>query len=137
MSTVIRPEVSKRNEYWIPKHRYYELKHFCLQYNDWLEAYNSIELYYRSITGERVSRSSIADPVFTAVDKRLYFKERIDMVKKAAILTDNILSSYILEAVTNDLGYTYLKSRLAIPCSKDVYYELYRKFFYILNELRK
>lgn len=26
MSTQIRPEISPKNPYWIPKHRYYELK---------------------------------------------------------------------------------------------------------------
>ena len=35
MSTVIRPELSKNNEYWIPRQRFYELKHFCLQYPSW------------------------------------------------------------------------------------------------------
>lgn len=32
MATTIRPEVSKKSKYWIERHRYYELKHFCLQY---------------------------------------------------------------------------------------------------------
>lgn len=32
MANDIRPEVSQKNPYWIGKHRYYELKHFCLQY---------------------------------------------------------------------------------------------------------
>ena len=33
MSTVIRPEISEKNKYWISKHRYYELKHLCLMVN--------------------------------------------------------------------------------------------------------
>ena len=33
-----RAEVSKRNKYYISKHRYYELKHFCLQYSEWTKA---------------------------------------------------------------------------------------------------
>ena len=41
MSTDIRPEVSVKNKYWISRHRYYELKHFCLQYGEWKQAYNS------------------------------------------------------------------------------------------------
>lgn len=32
MGNIIRAEVSENNPYWIEKHRYYELKHFCLQY---------------------------------------------------------------------------------------------------------
>ena len=38
MPTEIRPELSKKNKYWIPKHRYYELKHFVMQYPQWVEA---------------------------------------------------------------------------------------------------
>lgn len=36
MSTQIRPETSQKNPYWIPKHRYYELKHFVMQYPAWV-----------------------------------------------------------------------------------------------------
>ena len=39
MATTIRPELSEKNPYWIEKHRYYELKHFCLQYPIWRKAY--------------------------------------------------------------------------------------------------
>lgn len=28
----VRPEVSKKSKYYISRHRYYELKHLCLQY---------------------------------------------------------------------------------------------------------
>lgn len=35
MATSIVPKLSKTNPYYISKHRYYELKHFCLQYPEW------------------------------------------------------------------------------------------------------
>ena len=38
MGTTIRPELSEKNPYWIERHRYYELKHFCLQYPIWKKA---------------------------------------------------------------------------------------------------
>ena len=41
MATVIRAKISEKNKYYIDKHRYYELKHFCLQYNEWKKAYAS------------------------------------------------------------------------------------------------
>ena len=41
MGTVIRPDISRKNKYWIDKHRHYELKHFCLQYPEWKKAYNA------------------------------------------------------------------------------------------------
>lgn len=58
MATVLRSELSPKNKYYIAKHRYYELKHFCLQYPEWKQTY------------------------------------------------------------------TYLKSKLDMPCGKDMYYEL-------------
>ena len=30
-----RAELSKKNPYHIPRYRYYELKYFCRQYDDW------------------------------------------------------------------------------------------------------
>lgn len=33
-----RAQLSAKNPCHIPKHRYYELKHFCLQYPDWKKA---------------------------------------------------------------------------------------------------
>lgn len=32
MTTKIRADISRKNPYWLERHRYYELKHFCLQY---------------------------------------------------------------------------------------------------------
>ena len=45
MGTTIRPELSEKNPYWIEKHRYYELKHFCLQYPIWRKAYSLLDGY--------------------------------------------------------------------------------------------
>ncbi len=43
MSTTIRPELSDKNKYWIDRHRYYELKHFCMQYDIWKQAYDIVD----------------------------------------------------------------------------------------------
>lgn len=47
-----RAQLSVKNPCHIPKHRYYELKHFCLQYPDWYQydmdhGYNSSGLLMR------------------------------------------------------------------------------------------
>ena len=33
-----KPELSRKNPYFLPKYRYLELKNFCFQYNDWKRA---------------------------------------------------------------------------------------------------
>lgn len=139
MGTEIRPELSPKNKYWIDKHRYYELKHFCLQYKAWKKAYSAInELSVSLPMIEKVYSSSNIPVDLTgkyAIMKACY-SERIKMVEKAAMDADSDLYVYILKGVTEGLSYTYLKSKLGIPCSRDTYYERYRRFFWLLNEAR-
>lgn len=130
MATVIRPEVSKANMYYIPRHRYYELKHFCMQYKDFKKAYNDL--------CEKVQSGIIKiGDAPAAEDKGLYVRERylnrINMIEESAKLTDKVLDAYILKGVTEGLPYAYLKTKYNIPCCKDTYYDLYRKFFWILS----
>ena len=139
MGTVTRPELSKKNRYWIDRHRYYELKHFCLQYQGWKKAYN--ELNYsvtRPTDSVRVfPTNDVSDSVAAYVEERLFYADRIAMIESAARETDPILGSYILMAVTEGVSYEIIKARLDIPCCKDVYYELYRRFFWLLSNMRK
>lgn len=138
MGTKIRPELSKKNKYWIPRHRYYELKHFCLQYPEWKEQY----AYLSSITTpkltDRVFRNIglHSDPTEQCAERKIFYQCRIAMLEQVAVLTDKDLAKYILLAVTYGHSYTYLKAKLDIPCSKDTYYDRYRKFFWILSDLR-
>ena len=139
MGTSIRPEISLNNKYWIDKHRHYELKHFCLQYPSWKRAYDISGIPSMSASMlERVPGGNLhGDPTAEYVLKREFYKERIDLVERIAKETDKYLYNYILKAVTENLSYTYLKSRLDIPCGRDMYYDRYRKFFWLLSESRK
>lgn len=138
MATVIRPEISEKNKYWIDKHRHYELKHFCLQYPEWKKAYaefsdTSIPL---SMT-ERIPTSNIpGDPTAKRAILKAYYSEKIDLIERIALETDIYLHSYILKAVTEGLSFTYLKTKLDIPCGKDMYYDRYRRFFWLLSKAR-
>lgn len=139
MSTVIRPKISEKNKYYIDKHRYYELKHFCLQYNDWKKAYASCtESIIFTTSIERESSSNIpSDITAKYAIKRAYYAERIKIVEQMALEADEFLFPYILRGVTEGLSFTYLKTTLEIPCSRDTYYDRYRKFFWLLSEARK
>lgn len=138
MSTVIRPTISEKNKYHINKHRYYELKHFCLQYNEWKKAYASCDgsiIFASSI--EKTPTSNVpSDLTAKYAVKKAYYGERINLIEKAAMKADSELHSYILKAVTEGLSYTNLKTRMNIPCSRDTYYDRYRRFFWVLNEER-
>lgn len=138
MGTVIRAKISEKNKYYIDKHRYYELKHFCLQYAEWKRAYASCceALVFTSKFESFQSDSMPSDLTAKYAIKRAQYAERIKMVEDAAREADEFLYPYILKAVTEGLSYTYLKARLDIPCGKDMYYDRYRRFFWLLNEMR-
>ena len=138
MATVIRAEISDKNKYYIDKHRYYELKHFCLQYNEWKKAYASCnESIIFASTLERHSSSNMpSDLTAKYAMKKIQYGERIKLIEQAAKEADEFLYPFILRAVTEGLAYTHLKARYDIPCGRDMYYDRYRKFFWLLSELR-
>ena len=138
MSTRIRPEISKNNRYWINKHRHYELKHFCLQYPLWKSTLFNIQNSNRSasIVLKNSSGNLPGDPTGELATSIVYYSERIKMVEKIANKTDKYLSQYILKAVTEGLSYSQLKSKLEIPCGRDMYYDRYRRFFWLLSQER-
>ena len=138
MSTVIRAEISEKNKYYIDKHRYYELKHFCLQYNEWKKAYaNCNESIIFASDFEKIPGSNIpSDLTAKYAMRKAVYGERIKMIELAAKEADDFLYSYLLKAVTEGLAYTHLKARYDIPCGRDMYYDRYRKFFWLLSEAR-
>lgn len=138
MATVIRAEISEKNKYYIDKHRYYELKHFCMQYHEWKRAYSNCaeSIVFASNLGHTQSGNSPSDLTAKYAIRKAQYGERIQMIEQAAKEADDFLSPYILKAVTEGLSYTYLKTRLDIPCGRDMYYDRYRRFFWLLSDLR-
>lgn len=138
MGTNIRSKISKKNQYWISKHRYYELKHFCLQYNSWKREYSTIDgivaVPLDIIRG--IKSGDITDPTYEKSLKSLYYLNKIKMLEDISKKTDFVLGEYVLKGVTNGLSYDVLKARLKIPCGRDTYYNLYRKFFWLLDRER-
>lgn len=139
MATVIRPEVSTKNKYYIDKHRYYELKHFCLQYNEFRRLHK--EALESCISASKLERESSTNTPSDITAKyamlKAYYSEKINMIEQAAMHADEDLYIYILKAVTEGLSYTYLSTQMQIPCGRDMYYDRYRRFFWLLNKTRK
>lgn len=136
MGTTIRPELSEKNEHYISKHRYYELKHFCLQYPEWRKQCVTLIGYGKRPEIFKKPQGQLSDPTAWAAERRDYYTQRIELVERTARLTDESLYSYIVKAVTLGLSYETLKTTYDIPCCRDTYYRLYRKFFCILDKER-
>ena len=134
----IRSELSENNRYHLEKHRFLELKHFCLQYPVWKKAKSSLSGLSKSPSDISLFRTNQhGNPTERCAMALMFYDERIEMVERAAHLTDEVLHSYILKAVTEGLSYDILRAQTNIPCCRDIYYENYRKFFWILNDIRK
>ncbi len=78
-----------------------------------------------------------SDPTARCAMSRLFFADRMEMVEQAAIGADPDLYPYILRGVTEGLSYNALKMQHDIPCCRDVYYDSYRRFFWMLSKVRE
>ena len=138
MGTTIRPELSEKNKYWVEKHRYYELKHFCLQYPIWKKAYLSLDGLSKRPhdAGIKVSTTP-GGPTERCGIAKSFYSNRMELLEEVAMQTDPDLHRYILKAVTEGLSYEYLKLNMDIPCCRDTYYDRYRRFFWLLNKFRE
>lgn len=138
MATLIRPEISEKNKYWIDKNRYYELKHFCLQYPIWKSLYANFDNSDLpiSLIDRFPQGNNISDPTAKRAIMRTYLSERIELIEKVAIETDPYLHTYLLKGITEGYSYTNLKTMHGMPCGKDMYYDRYRRFFWLLNNSR-
>ena len=138
MATKIRSKLSKKNRYWIPPERYYELKHFCLQYPDWKREYLAVDpMAHEFEQGEKLSATNrVEDRTALCAERKIECSQNMVLIEECCEKADPDLARYIFKAVTSNLGYTYLKSRLGMPCSKDTYYDRYHKFFWLLSNAR-
>lgn len=134
MGTVIRAEISKKKNYWISKHRYYELKHFCLQYKEFKEELEGLT----TVPGSFIDISSLSgfdgDRTGNMAVRRAYLTSKIDLIEKTAKETDPTIAKWLLRGVTDGYSYEYLRGVLGMPCGRDYYYERYRKFYYLLSQ---
>lgn len=138
MGTNTRPQLSYRNRYWVEKHRYYELKHFCLQYPLWKKALAALDGLNKPTTElVMTSRTNVvADPTAQCAERRAFYTERIELVERIAAEASPEFQKYILKAVIEGLSYEYLNAQIRVPCSRDTYYDLYRRFFWLLDRAR-
>ena len=58
------------------------------------------------------------------------------MVEQAARDTDPVIGDYIFIGVTRGLSYEKIRAKYDIPCCKGTYYDLFRKFFWLLDKRR-
>lgn len=116
------------------KHRMLELKHFCLQYEDWKREYVKLVVLKSYGYGE-VKGCDISDRVSQVAIRAKMLDDKMSLVKKCAKEAGGDIWEWLFMAVTCGLSFVTLEKR-GIPCGKDYYYERYRKFFWLLDKER-
>ena len=126
------------NKWKISKHRYYELKHFCRQYPEWTKQWSELNRNtMHSIRYERPIKSTGVSPTAEAAIYSASLSEKIDLIDRTAFDSEPEIASYLIRAVTEGLSYTVLSTQFDIPCGRDMYYDRYRKFFWLLDKRRE
>ena len=133
----LKPELSKRNKWHISKHKYLELKHYCLQYPEWKKSYAEL-LVVRSHANlhQHIQTSKLQDTTSHIAIMLTDYKNRMEMIERTANLADPVIGAFILKAVTEEYSFNYLKMQMDMPCERDMYYDRYRKFFWLLSKER-
>lgn len=141
MGTDIRPEITDNDPDHISKHKYYELKHFCLQYHDKRRRICQIDDILKNVNN-RHSLDHIntnyndypSDKITDLIDEKLKNERDISLIKFAA--SDLNLCDYILKAVTEGRSYNNLTTMYGMNVSTYEYYKEYRHFFKTLSNSR-
>lgn len=133
MSYDLKPELSKKNKYFISREKYYELKHFCRQYDEWIKTLHEISPKITSGYKEYCAESSSSRPVEELVAIVEALQDKINLVDKTLFETDPNLAKWLKMTVTHGATYENLKLMHNIPYGRDDFYNHYRKFFYLLS----
>lgn len=123
-------------KYNISPHRYMELYHYCLQYNEWRD-----EIKYKRDTVRSIEITDMplnhtnADATQNLAMRRVELQQKCELIEQTAMEAGGEIYEYILKAVTNEgITYNYLKKLCNIPCGKDMYYDRRRKFYWLLSK---
>ena len=133
-----RAVISKKNPYWISKHRYYEICHFCFQYQEWRDEYNTLSS--GGVKGVDYDKppadpNAIGDSTANIATRMAYLRSKMELVENTAKEADPVIAKYILRGVTmEDATFNYLKRIMNMPCERDMYYDRRRKFYWLMSK---
>ena len=80
-----------KSEYTLGKHRYYELKHFCLQYPDWKKVYSELD-GWGSECGKAAGDTTSRDGI-----RRADIRRNVEMIEECARLVGNDILHFVTE----------------------------------------
>lgn len=131
----LKSQLSKKNEDYISKNRYYELKYHCLQYPEWVRASDDLLNKGTACLEERYGKTNdISDPVAFIAMKREYYQKKIDLIKSICKEADPRIDIFLLAVVANGYTYDSLAAKYGVlPVGRNSFFKAYRRFFKLLD----
>lgn len=125
------------DDYGISKHRYDELKSFCLQYD---EKKSKISRDVGSMNYDGMPKGNYKENhLESKAIRNVMYQKDCEMIEQAAIAASEDLYQYILKSVTNDLSYRFIEydEKLGrIPVGINEFYGYRRLFYHYLDMLK-
>lgn len=136
------PNIRKNamKKYNISPYRYMELYYYCLQYQEWKDEllYNTSNIKAIDTSDGSTSGYAKSDVIEKLAIRRKELEDKCDLIESSAREADKDIQEYIIKSVTNEgITYNYLKTIMNIPCGERQWYEIRRKFYWILSKKMK
>lgn len=125
------------DDYGISRHRYAELKAFCLQYEEKKSKINRgiCGVKYKDTPGGGTRKDSLEQEAI----RNVMYQKDCEMIEQAAIAAAPEIYQYIIKSVSNDLSYQYIEydDKLGrIPVGINEFYGYRRLFYHYLDKLK-
>lgn len=123
--------LSEKSKYYLPKETFLMVVHYCKQYPLWDDELSALTDTSKAIAydTDRVQVSPDSDPTSELAIRRAGISQKKDMVDNTAKRVAGRMWKWLLLGVCYDYPYYYLAEH-GIPCGKDLYYKLRRRFYY-------
>lgn len=125
------------DDYGISKHRYQELKAFCLQYD---EKKSKISRGISGIGYDGMPKENYkGNPLETQAIRNVMYQKDCEMIEQAAMAASGEIYPYIIKSVANDLSYQFIEYDEAlgrIPVGINEFYAYRRLFYHYLDLLK-
>lgn len=132
-----RYKISDKNPYKISHYKALELRYFCLQYPEWKKEYANINIQVSAIRYDTTKvQKDISKQTEELAIRLKNLSYKISLIEETAHLANPEIEKWLIKGVTEETNYHKLLLIDGIPCCEKHYYNMRRKFFYLLSKER-